>query len=96
MNNPNDKELADRVVALGVGICVDDVWYGLRDRPDGSQPMGTKIPKKFVRDWRVAGALMEKFNLGYLSEILGVAEFWTTEANPRTIIEVCVEEFERV
>lgn len=43
----NDKELADAVVALGVG---QDIRFGL----------GEANVEKFVRDWRVAGALMEK------------------------------------
>jgi len=38
----NDKELADKVVALGV------------------HPEETLPDDEFVRDWRVAGALMEK------------------------------------
>ncbi len=54
----NDKELAEKAVTLGVGA-KDDVgdyvvtgtWYA-----DG-EPC---IAERFVRDWRVAGALMEK------------------------------------
>ena len=51
-----DKELADKVVALGVGRRLfDDAhmdWYQIWDWDVPSN--------KFVRDWRVAGALIEK------------------------------------
>ena len=51
----NDKELADKVVALGVGRTFPtdpNIWY----MPDYTATGATR----FVRDWRVAGALMEK------------------------------------
>ena len=58
----NNKELADKVVALGVGIrsmtCVaegDPSFYLLNKQT----PIG--FADKFVRDWRVAGALMERY-----------------------------------
>ena len=53
----NDKELADRVVALGVEeIGQTDFRYTL------TKGIGTAymMPEIFVRDWRVAGALMER------------------------------------
>ena len=53
----NDKELADRIVALGVGDWMenkDGRWYRIRDWGDYSQP------ELFTSDWRVAGAMMEK------------------------------------
>ena len=49
----NDKELADKVVALGVGEFTGE-WYCA---PDDYHPL---IVEQFVRDWRVAGALIEK------------------------------------
>ena len=56
-----DQELADKIVALGVGIksmtCVtegDPFLYLLNKQT----PIG--FVDKFVRDWRVAGAMMEK------------------------------------
>ena len=58
----NDKELADAVVALGVGQRID-----LEDPHSGTawvltEDCGTAwlTGESFVRDWRVAGALMEK------------------------------------
>ena len=55
----NDNVLADRVVELGVAKRFPDEkewWiYSLNDiGPNG------QIARQFVRDWRVAGALMEK------------------------------------
>jgi hypothetical protein len=49
----NDKELADRIVALGVGSGLADCY--LIDAFSQSA-------YQFVRDWRVAGALMEKMS----------------------------------
>ena len=95
------KELANRVVALGVGGDTDNRtgdgqdYYEMRKFERGVWTFDYMLEaSKFVCDWRVAGALMEKFNFGHLSEIIGGAEFWTTEANPRTIIEACVEALE--
>ena len=57
----DNTELADAVVALGVGEesttyhLVIDGYYAI-DQNDEDPWM---IPGKFVRDWRVAGALME-------------------------------------
>ena len=51
----SDKELADKVVALGVGS------LGQKIEPR-SYGIGLAYPlytNEFVRDWRVAGALME-------------------------------------
>ena len=52
----NDKELADRIVALWVGDYhidnMPDYLYSLDNTPFSAE--------QFVRDWRVAGALMEK------------------------------------
>ena len=55
----NDKELADAVVALGVLG-----WFETIDGHDGSLmtfggvgPIATRLA---LRDWRVAGAMMEK------------------------------------
>jgi hypothetical protein len=88
----NDKELADRIVALGVGRpCELDVdglgdignWTDLNDY-------------EFVRDWRVAGALMEKCKYTHGGYWFGVV--WdqaglthTDESLPRAICEACVE-----
>ena len=59
----NDKELADRVVALGVGkanqIYPDGI--GKFYQVDVDADWQTSVNEsKFVRDWRVAGAMMER------------------------------------
>ena len=53
----NDKELADAVVALGVG-CARLDKYQVAPVTDNVREYGSA--KWFVRDWRVAGALMER------------------------------------
>ena len=59
----NDKELADRVVELGVGQYGSTVGFELYYPPQKAEA-GILITgcqsDEFVRDWRVAGALMEK------------------------------------
>ena len=54
--------LADRIVALGVGKKCNKS-YSIRSNqlPDDPVPVWTlRTSAGFVRDWRVAGALMEK------------------------------------
>ena len=90
----NDKELAQLAVGFGVGLyLITDQKHSMLPGPEHHFELDGRSmsDSEFVRDWRVAGALMEKFNFGHLSEIIGGAEFWTTEANPRTIIEACLE-----
>ena len=91
----NDKELADACVELGVAEPQKDLgtrWYRLNNR---TMSMGLQ-PIHFVRDWRVAGALMEKFTfLALISVIMPKAMhlFEGTESDmsfPRAIIEACV------
>ena len=61
----NDKELADRVVALGVGRqgkhpkSCDGVgfYFTPKDSSGSDEGMYSSL---FVRDWRVAGPMMEK------------------------------------
>jgi hypothetical protein len=56
----DDQWLADQVVALGVGYNYHGAmdWYGTDlSNPDYRALMAAE---QFVRDWRVAGALMEK------------------------------------
>ena len=94
----NDKKLADKCVALGVGghgldAEIEIYWIG---------DSNTMLTKKFVRDWRVAGALMEKCQKMYV-EYIGEPEQtvyaraennrtwdWPAGENlPRLIIEAC-------
>ena len=58
----NDKELADKVVALGLFNALkfsdgEDGGYQISSDP---LHQTTQSAGNFVRDWRVAGALMEK------------------------------------
>ncbi len=54
----NDQELADKIVALGVGYRSGPHAYGIFLAEGTSERIGE--PELFVRDWRVAGALMER------------------------------------
>ena len=98
----NDKELADKVVALGVfrhwninparGYIIDDGLGGERVEINEAT---------FVRDWRVAGALMEKVGRIEIRQehdgTWSVDILWAkvsctyNESLPRAIIEACVE-----
>ena len=101
----DDKWLADAVVALGVGA-VDpkgeyEMWTRCRHEAD------YLCIDEFVRDWRVAGALMEKMPLA--DTCLSKENKWIVgcyrinspydkkrfvrinESLPRAIIEACVE-----
>ena len=87
----SDKELADRVVALEVANRFPDEkewWiYSLKNiGPNG------QVASQFVRDWRVAGALMEKLTWSEITEVLRcIPRLRNTKASSRAIIEACVE-----
>ena len=104
----NDKELADRVVAFGVGkanqIYPDGI--GKFYQVDVDADWQTSVNEsKFVRDWRVAGALMERcLSLDYdQADEEHTVSVWTAasftgpsatignESLPRAIIEACCE-----
>ena len=98
----NDRELADAVVALGVAKRYPDesewwvYWF------DGA---GSFSAKEFVRDWRVAGKMIEKVDGVYVEALFGGGCFqvqvikmdcestdWHEDlSTPRAIIEACVE-----
>ena len=94
----NDKELADKCVALGVLTTYDTEFY--RFPAEGWCDEARIV----VRDWQVAGAMMEKCQKVY-AEYIGEPEQavyaraennrtweWVHEASlPRAIIEACVE-----
>jgi hypothetical protein len=96
----NDKELADKVVALGVGLANGYAPTVLLD--EHSLPMDKS---EFVRDWRVAGALMEKcVDFDIFKDSRGLWDVTITKPSdrelfknaendslPRSIIEACVE-----
>ena len=103
-----DKELADRIVALGVGkanqIYPDGIGRFYQVDIDADWQT-SKNSSKFVRDWRVAGALMEKMDGELLiwrqaydnDSPVWIVETHLTNADgrdeslPRAIIEACVE-----
>jgi hypothetical protein len=97
----NDKELADAVVALGVG--------GQEAKSLNFYYAGQGFTAAdFVRDWRVAGALMEKVDAVYVEALTNGrwqaqahnnAELtsWYVYITPaRAIIEACVEALGKV
>ena len=86
-----DQELADKVVALGIARkAINFDHYHLPQ-----QPMFEAV--RFVRDWRVAGALMEKMYEDDLIDIIDERDGYDFEFNvdwlkdPRQIIEACVD-----
>jgi len=90
----NDKELADRVVALGVGkanqIYPDGI--GKFYQVDVDADWQTSVNEsKFVRDWRVAGSLMDRMSgkdlLAVMDKILNAIP----GPLPRAIISACCE-----
>ena len=87
----NDKELADKVVAI-LGNATVAEW----DQPvviqDNGAWMGV-VP--YVRDWRVAGALMEKAHtlkppFKWLGVMRLIRRIPAAQNLPRAIIEACV------
>jgi len=85
----NDKELADRVVALGVGSVLDDGITYLLVSDDGGYAFNPVTT--FVRDWRVAGALMEKMDPVDLQQYF--THTYMLKIKPRAIIEACFAKY---
>ena len=94
--NYSDQELADKIVAL-----LPD-FHDWGDRPgQASGRYGTlnwplpKIAHDFVRDWRVAGAMMEKCEAQCVDWDDLEPGHWRnmnhTSNTPRAINEACVE-----
>jgi len=95
----NDKELAHKVVALGIGssnlesepLAADDEFLAFWINIGGTDPVGGMTANEFVRDWRVAGALMEKVgNIGLVGELFDQPDLWYRPTKPHAIIEACV------
>ena len=91
----NDKQLAERIVALGVGdkrelSAGNRKWYVYS---------WDLFDKDFVRDWRIAGALMERcVDFEYqmcdgcvYASTNGREAYIETDSLPRAICETCVE-----
>lgn len=83
----NDKELADAVVALGVGYSephniittAGDYWLHQSEEQQNLRRMSAF---GFVTDWRVAGALMERIDgelLIWLQKYSGRTDVWIVE-----------------
>ncbi len=98
-----DTELANRIVALGVGEKDDATEYCYSITRSLWMPV-----KRFVNDWRVAGALMEKVDSCYPEKLIDGrwqvqasmaampidTEWAVSESLPRAICEACVETLE--
>ncbi len=92
----NDKELADKVVALGIVKAQPMAWHLLDS--DGDVIAVFTQERLLLCDWRVAGALIEKFNYYEFLDVLHSIgapghkqEAHMAKINPRSIIEACVE-----
>ncbi len=98
----NDKELADAVVALGV-LHEDQGIYSFDPFP--CHPYASMTAKQVVRDWRVAGALIEKCDTvqftrtttkgSYVVARKGDSRGYAEQPkgnDSRAIIEACVDE----
>ena len=105
----NDKKLAKKVLALGVGESWVPGTYELYDDNGRGDHTGAFLKyeaAEFVRDWRVAGALMEKVDAHFIEKLTeamwavrsdkpygqGKTRNWyENESLPRAIVEACVE-----
>jgi len=100
-----DKELADKIVALGVGKKSEPHMYGDYMILVKAFPY-RMCTKSFVRDWRAAGALMEKLTdttiriTSHFHHIEAQDSYYTclvgthmgrNESLPLAINEACVE-----
>ena len=88
----NDTELADRLVALGVG----SKHFGLYSSIHVNSTIGTMVePSLFVRGWRVAGECLQKWPTTINTEHLDMTLDQMLR-DPRAIIEAYVEALEPV
>ena len=94
----NDKELADKVVALGVAARSGEAYALISNDPDDFFTYAMGKARYFVRDWRVAGLLMGKMVYEELLDMLGNRPAITIDdpVKPRDIIEAYVEALELV
>ena len=92
-----DKELADKVVALGVGRqgeypkSADGCGFYYTPTDANTHEEEGLYSKLFVRDWRVAGTMLAMYYDAYAA-IDDVIQ--TFEGDPRAITEACVEALE--
>jgi hypothetical protein len=99
----SDKEIADRLVELGIGCRSDVGRYDVTDWRKGEASQGDALSeeliarmcplfdKQFVRDWRVAGACLERMEPVQIS--LAVLNYGGSEImqKPRAICAAYVE-----
>ena len=62
-----DQELADKVVSLGVGKYGTNAFWVVDPTCAWDQLDGPMSSELFVRDWRVAGALLERCQLASIT-----------------------------
>ena len=85
----NDKELADKIVACGVGREPNAAMYSVPGEED-DWPMVYSTAKEFVCDWRVAGACLQNWPTTINVEHLEIT-LDEMLRDPRAIIEAYVE-----
>jgi len=103
----NDKELADKIVALGMSRKTEIMAGGHGNEHPvtinilNDNTLNAQDNEQFVRDWRVAGALMEKClekntitGLTYTIKHAGFEVVHHNDSLPRAIIGACVEALE--
>ncbi len=89
----NDKELADKMVASGLARKEGKQYYYLKGNPETHD-----TAERFVRDWRVTGAMMERAQSDGFT--IGEIGCWVNDYAidrhdwPRAINEACVEALE--
>lgn len=79
MKKMTDQELADKIIELGVGKVYRAINGDAYEPPNPFRVLGADVrcypAKQFVRDWRVAGAMMEKWSVNDLRELeIGIDE----------------------
>lgn len=94
----NDIELADAIVALGIGCKSNRGHYAAMDwrRSNASEESIARLchatAEHFVRDWHVVGALMEKLReRASEAELDGSGFFLRTLSDPRALVECLVD-----
>ena len=93
-----DQELADKIVAHGVGeSTLGDKGELYRFDSDAGSWSFDDTADKFVRDWRVCGAMLEKCLDAEIVLALITDEAMRNLGNslPRAITEACCNEFTR-
>lgn len=93
----NNQELANMLVASGIGGCVDNrtgdgkTYYEMRRFEHGTWTFDYMLEtSEFVRDWRVAGAALEKWPTTINAEHLDMSLDQMLR-DPRAINEAYIE-----